>query len=147
MKKIKGNITQIRELEDSIRATNRYTEGLFTKKVKRPEQGDMPSRAFSRLLEVYLDAEFMELDWDMAFMDYLNKSIEWFTSRATVIKFWYDYRDNKAEMSVEETRINIICDVIPGFAVSLAKIRQIPVEENRNDYARKVVLPELSKRG
>lgn len=122
MRKLKGNIAQIRELEDCIRATKRYTEGLFTKKIEHSQQGDSPSRAFTRLLEVYLDHDFMGIDWDRDAVEFIKDGLDWYASRATVVKFWYDYRSNKAEISFDWDILVNICNIMPNFANALAVI-------------------------
>ena len=117
MRKITGTIAEIRKLEDDIRATKRYTECLSMGKKNHPEQGcSEPSVAYSKKLEIYLDADFQELDWDMDAVAYIISRWNWFKSRATIVTFWYDYRNNTAKLEVkDQATLDRLYQIIPGF--------------------------------
>lgn len=126
MRKINGTILQIRELEDTIRSTKRYTENLFTDRRNHPEQGNgEPSKAFTRTMEVYLDADYQEFDLAMDASELFQKKWDWITSRAIRVRFWYDYREGKASIEVKSD--NVLCQlskVIPGFSDAVGEINK-----------------------
>jgi len=117
MRRIIGTIIEIRELENCIRATNRYTEFLFTEKHPKDTQGaGLPCMAFTRPLEVYLDAEFKDFNWNADFYELVKNRWDWLRSKAVIVRFWYDYRDNKARMDVHsQNTLNRLAAIIPGF--------------------------------
>jgi len=115
-----GNILSIRAVEDSIRATKKYTEGVRTMFKKHPMQGtDFPSPVFCKLYEVYPD---MEVSWDMP----IGNCVEWLSENTLCIDviFHYDYRGNMAFVEViggaEEVRK--LAEAIPGFSDTLAMV-------------------------
>lgn len=118
---IAGNIGDIRAIEDSIRATKKYTEGIRTMRMKHPVQGEeFSSKVFTKYYEVY---PAIELSWDMAAgvaLDWL-----WGDTPCLDIWFWYDYRGNKASMEVRDgpAAVEELIRAIPGFgeAVAVAK--------------------------
>ncbi len=94
-----GNIESIRAIEDSIRATKKYTEGLLTLEKKHPQmiQGeDFPSRVFCKHYEVYPE---LEISWDMP----VGTAVDMMWGDTTIINiiFKYDYRINKASISIK----------------------------------------------
>lgn len=90
-----GNISDVREIEDCIRASKRYTEGRL-RQPSHPVQGDkFASRRFSKYYEVYPDTE---VGWDMpagAAIDLLWGDVEYVD-----VVFNYDYRCNEASVTV-----------------------------------------------
>ena len=97
-KEFRGNILAIRSLEDCIRATKKYTEGIQTIKKTHPVQGEeLPSRVFYKYYEVYPD---MEVGLDMAVGDFFG----WLGGGTPCIDvmFHYDYRVNKASVLVKD---------------------------------------------
>ena len=53
-----GSILAVRAVEDTIRATKKYTKGAFSKPPQHPIQGmDFPSRVLTEYYEVYPDTE------------------------------------------------------------------------------------------
>ena len=117
----KGNIINVRAVEDSIRATKNYTEGVRTMFKKHPVQGtDFPSPVFCKHYEVYPD---MEISWEMSaskFLDWL-----WQETPCIDVMFHYDYRENKAFIEVRDgTRaVMKLSESIPGFKDALAKVK------------------------
>ncbi len=115
-----GNIEPVRAVEDAIRATRKYTEGVLTQRHRHPVQGsDFTSRSFWKHYEVYPETE---LSWDMpasAAMDWLWASVPCIT-----VAFLYHYRDNKAWIIVKggQTAILMLGKGIPGFSEALAKV-------------------------
>ena len=115
----KGNIESIRAVEDCIRASKRYTEGIWTKHYKHPIQGeDFPSRDFFKYYEVYPDTE---ISWDMpagVAMDWL-----WGEVSRIDVRFHYDYRANKASIIVTNGAgaVKELTKAIPGFNEAIAK--------------------------
>lgn len=139
MLKINGSIAQIRDIEDTIRATKRYTEGLTMRRKDHPKQGDdMPSSAFARTLEVYLDSDFTQFDWDMDIRELINKRLEWLKSRATVLRLWYDYPNNRASLHLHSYAVENLCESIPDFEAALYKVKPFLFE-------REITNGEMSK--
>jgi hypothetical protein len=92
----KSTIMQIRAVEDCIRATKKYTEGIETVRKHHPIQGDgFPSRMFCKFYEVYPE---MDITWEMK----ADKAIDWLWGDTKHINlvFKYDYRVNQASLTV-----------------------------------------------
>jgi hypothetical protein len=88
-----GKITEIRDIEDAIRATHKYAEGLSSVGTSHPNQSKFPSRVFTKHYEVYPD---IVVDWDMPVSQMANWL--WGDADPVNVTFRYDYRDNKATM-------------------------------------------------
>jgi len=123
---ITGNIGDIRAIEDCIRATKKYTEGIGTRRAKHPVQGDgFPSKVFSKYYEVYPK---IELSWDMpagVALDWL-----WQDTPCLDVIFHYDYRANEASMTVRdgpEAKKQLV-KAIPGFGDAVVKTVNNKVE-------------------
>jgi len=115
-----GNIVNIRAVEDAIRASRQYTEGLSSLLKRHPDpiQGDGTSRVFHKHYEVYPG---VEINWNMP----ANVAIDWLwgdTPRVDVV-FRYDYRVNKASVVVMNGSIAVkeLAKTIPGFSDALAR--------------------------
>lgn len=113
MERIKSDIPKIRAIEDTVRATKNYTEGLFTASKVHPEQDNFPTRIFTKQYDIYPDSTVP--GWD----SYISEVIKWLRSRVIVIKFWYDYRNNKAEIIGQRNELAILCEMIPNFQETL----------------------------
>ena len=127
-----GNIGCIRALEDCIRATKKYTEGIATMRKKHPVQGeDFPSKAFCKYYEVYPSLD-VEVSWDMP----AGVALDWLWREYTCIDvvFKYDYRVNKATVTIknENGGIKELVHAIPGFGKALKAIRHNEVEPVEN---------------
>ena len=119
-REFKSNIIKIRAIEDSIRATKKYTEGIETVRKQHPIQGEgFPSKVFCKHYEVYPE---MEITWDMN----ADKAIDWLWGDTEHINlmFKYDYRVNQASMSVLSGNgaLNELKKSIPNFSNLLADI-------------------------
>lgn len=94
----KGNIITVRAVEDCIRATRKYTEGITTMAKKHPVQGeDFASKLFVKFYEVYPDLP-EKISWDMPAgqaMDLLFGDLP-----RVDVEFMYDYRYNKARVTI-----------------------------------------------
>lgn len=116
-----GSIPAVQAVEDSIRATKKYTEGIRTMREHRPIQGEkFSSRKFCKHYEVY---PTLEVGWDMSIIDaifWLGKGIS-----CVNVLFEYDYRDNKARVSVEDGQgaERELISAIPGFKDALDRIK------------------------
>lgn len=118
-----GAIIAVRAVEDSIRATKKYTEGVGTMRTKHPVkvqgEGQFPSKKFVKYYEVYPE---VELSWEMP----AALAIDWLWGETPCIdvRFNYDYRVNTAEVIVRggETAVKQLAKSIPGFSESLAKV-------------------------
>ena len=115
-----GSIVEIRSIEDSIRATKKYTEGIGTMRKKHPIQGEeFPSKVFCKYYEVYPTTE---LSWDMPVgvaLDWL-----WHDVPCVDVMFKYDYRVNKASVAVTAGlgAIRELRNAIPNFREALARV-------------------------
>ena len=115
-----GNIVSVRAVEDCIRATKKYTKGVFRKQVQHPIQGeDFPSKVLIEFYEVYPD---VEVSWNMP----VGKALDWLWGDVACIDvlFKYDYRVNKAEVVIKDGAVAVkkLAEGIPGFSLELAKI-------------------------
>lgn len=95
MYSLKGTIQEIRIIEDAVRKTEQYTEGLFTEGHKHPIQGEESTRAFKKQYELYIDAPLHK-------RTDIKGALKWYDSRVAIFKFWYDYREQEASMEVSE---------------------------------------------
>ncbi len=116
----KGTIIAVRAVEDCIRATKKYTEGIRTIHRKHPIQGeDFPSRMFCKYYEVYPD---VELSWDMP----AGVALDWLWGETPCIDvlFSYDYRVNKASVIVHDgpKAVQELTKAIPDFDGALARV-------------------------
>lgn len=118
--KYNGDIMAIRSIEDTIRATKKYTKGAFLKPAKHPIQGEeFPSKVVTEYYEVYPD---MEIGWDMSIID----ATFWLAGETPHIDviFRYNYSNNRAEMIVHGSNgvVKMLKDGIPDFSRELSKV-------------------------
>jgi hypothetical protein len=108
-----GSITEIRAVEDCIRATKKYTEGILSKKHPQPIQGaDFPSRVLHKHYEFYPNVP--EISWNMP----VNTAVDWLFSDSPCVRvsFRYDYRANHATATVHnELDAETLRKTVPGF--------------------------------
>jgi len=119
-KEVYGNIISIRALEDCIRATKKYTEGIQTIRKTHPVQGEeLPSRVFYKYYEVYPD---MEVGLDMDYRDFADWV--WGDTACIDVMFHYDYRANKASVLVRDGdgAVKKLMESILGFGDVLKAI-------------------------
>lgn len=127
-----GNIEVIRAVEDCIRATKKYTEGIGTMRRQHPIQGEeFPSKTFVKYYEVYPDTE---ISWNMP----ANVAIDWLwadTPRIDMM-FYYNYRSNEARVVIKNGNgaIQKLIDNIPNLKTVLEK-----TEERYGKHLEKVV--------
>jgi len=117
--RLSGDIMSVRAVEDSIRATKKYTKGAFSKPIKHPIQGeDFPSRILTEYYEVYPDVE--EVTWDLFSPEFWS----WLRTRHVDVRFQYDYRQNMALMQVHggEKAMTALNKAVPGFAEAVSGI-------------------------
>ena len=119
----KGDILSIREVEDCIRATKKYTKGVFRKQVKHPEQGeDFPSRVITEYYEVYPDIE-VEVGWSMP----ASMAFAWIFGDTPHIDVWfhYDYRNTEARLEIDggEKAVAKLMKGIPNLESLLSGLR------------------------
>ncbi len=115
-----GSILVVREAEDCIRATKKYTKGAFSKPRKYPVQGeDFPSVFLTEYYEVYPDTV---VGWNMSAVD----AWAWIWGDVIHIDvlFQYDYRSNKAKVIVRGgTRaVDELVRGIPGLGSVLSRM-------------------------
>ena len=119
----KSNILLVRDLEDTIRATRKYTKGAFSKAASHPIQGEQfPSKVLTEYYEVYPD---LEIGWDMR-AGGENSAWAWIWGDVIHIDiiFLYDYRDNKAKVTIHggKDAMEKLKEGIPGFKAIIAMI-------------------------
>lgn len=117
-----GNIESVRAVEDCIRATKKYTEGIGTMRLKHPIQGeDIPSRVFNKYYEVYPDLK--SVSWDMP----AGQAIEWLSGGTPCydIVFHYDYRSNYASVHIKDgdDAVEKLSAKITGLSQALRAVR------------------------
>lgn len=125
-----GNIIAIRSVEDCIRATKKYTEGIRTMRKAHPVQGEeFPSAVFYKYYEVYPD---MEIGWDMSADDFMD----WVFGETLCLDlmFHYDYRANKASVTIRDgidaiKKLNLS---IPGFKNAVKAVNGMEPIEREN---------------
>lgn len=115
-----SNIAGIRAVEDCIRATKRYNEGIGTMRTKHPIQGEgFPSKKFRKYYEVSPDTE---ISWDMP----AGVAIDWLWRDVVIVDvvFEYDYRVNTASMVVMDGQkaLGKLVKAIPGFREALKSV-------------------------
>ena len=118
--KFSGTIIAVRDVEDSIRATKKYTEGISTIRSKHPIQGaEFPSRKFMKYYEVYPE---VDVSWDMP----AHIALDWLWGETPCIDilFNYDYRANKAEVIIKDGQdaVQQLEKSIPGFSLTIATL-------------------------
>ncbi len=104
----------MRNLEDSIRATKKYSEGVHIMATNHPIQGaDFPSKKFCKYYEFYPDAEINSF-WDVpVFGNY----------RVIGITFIYDYRINRAEVQMtRKADMDELQKAIPSFGQNIVDV-------------------------
>ena len=119
--KYSGSIGSVRAVEDCIRESKRYTEGVFHKHVNHAIQGEsFPSRVFTKYYEVYPD---LVISWDMP----AGKALDWLWGEYLFIEvfFFYDYRNNKASIVITDGKdaVNILKTKIAGVARTLSQLK------------------------
>ena len=115
-----GNIGSVRAVEDCIRATKKYTEGLMTMRKSHPVQGEeFPSRVFCKHYEIYPNTE---ISWDMP----VGTALDWLWKDVACINVLlkYDYRVNRASVEVRDGPVAVkeLVRGIPGLSDALAKV-------------------------
>lgn len=119
-----GKIPFIRAIEDSIRATKKYTEGIRTMRTKHPIQGEgFPSKVFCKYYEVYPEVNIRGgAFWDLP----VGVALDWLWRDTPCIDviFKYDYRENKASILIEDgaSAVRTLAEAIPKFSDTLAKV-------------------------
>lgn len=116
-----GAIMAVRAVEDSIRATQKYTEGVTTLKVQHPIQGDdFPSKKFCKYYEVYPNVDVSNMSF--------STMLEWLTgyTHCVDVKFNYDYRVNKASVIIQDGHdaVSELTRSIPEFGKRLELVTQ-----------------------
>jgi len=122
-----GDIMAVRAVEDCIRATGKYTEGVFSRQRKHtdaPIQGDdFPSRVLTKYYEVYPD---IDLDKSRPFWDAVMTTSDWLWGDTPHVDmtFWYNYATNKARVLLLGGNgvVKLLEDEIPGFREVMGKV-------------------------
>ena len=119
-----STILAVRGVEDCIRATTKYTEGISTMRKKHPIQGDeFPSKTFCKYYEVYPE---VDLDEIRSLFGAVDTTLSWLSQETSCVDviFKYDYRQNKASIVIKDGPIAIreLAKGIPGFSEALAKV-------------------------
>lgn len=115
-----GSILAVRAVEDTIRATKKYTEGFFTRFAEHPVQGsEFPSRVLRKYYEVYPDTE---IGWDMPASE--GWAWVWGDTPHIDIDFKYNYQMDKAIVIIHggDGVVKLLEGGIPGFGEALGKV-------------------------
>ena len=119
-----GNIIIIWAVEDCIRASKKYTEGVKTLRKKHPVQGDdFLSKKFCKHYEVYPDINIEEIKplWDA-----VKDTSDWLWGETPCIDvmFEYDYRHNKGSVVIKDgvEAVKELAKAIPHLSESLAEV-------------------------
>lgn len=117
-----GTILAVRAVEDTIRATKKYTKGAFSKPIQHPIQGEeFPSKVLTEYYEVYPD---LELSWDMPASQ--GWAWVWGDTPHIDVSFKYNYIRDLAMVVVHGGNgvVDLLGDGIPGFTDALAKVTE-----------------------
>ena len=121
-----GGIMAVRAVEDTIRATRKYTKGAFSKSAQHPIQGEeFPSKMLTEYYEVYpyLDLEQKIPAWGamMAFSDWL-----WGDTPHIDVYFRYNYTNDHAKVIILGGNgvVKLLGEGIPGFEAALDKVTE-----------------------
>jgi len=117
-----GSIIAVRAVEDTIRATKKYTKGAFKSPARHPIQGeDFPSRVLTEYYEVYPDTE---LGWDMPASD--GWAWVWGDTPHIDVLFKYNYQRDKAIVIIHGGNgvVKLLGEGIPGFEEALGKVQE-----------------------
>ena len=117
-----GDILSVRDAEDCIRLTKKYTKGAFRKSGTYPIQGeDFPSRAITEYYEVYPD---LDISWETS----LSDAFAWVFGDVIHIDVFFSYNyspnKNKAKMIIHGGN-GVVRDLergIPGLREALGKL-------------------------
>jgi len=129
--KITGNIESIRAVEDCIRATKKYTEGISTIRQRHPIQGNgFASKVFRKHYEVSPDME--RPNWDTP----AGKAYDWLLTPGIHVRFYYDYRTNRAVMEIREKELARLEKAIPKIERAIRAVvpcanRQVGTVNNK----------------
>ena len=119
-----GNIESVRAVEDCIRATKKYTEGIGTMRKKHPIQGeDFPSKVFCKYYEVY---PHVDLEEKRPFSETIGVAFDlwWRDTPFIDVIFKYDYRSNIATVNIKDgvKAVRELTKEIPNFGEALSAI-------------------------
>lgn len=131
-----GDILSVRAVEDTVRATHKYTEGIFSrynkKEEKRIQGGDFPSRIVTHYYEVYPD---LDLEDEMTMWDALLTTSDflWGAIPMVEIIFVYNYVRNRAVVTVRGGNgvMEMLENGIPGWKEKLEEVKE-PEEVHGN---------------
>lgn len=119
-----GKIPFLRAVEDSIRATKKYTEGIRTMRAHHPIQGEaFPSKVFCKYYEVYPEIDLRGGTlWDLPMG--VGFDLLWRDTPCIDVIFKYDYRGNKASILIEDgaDAVKLLSNKIPKFSDTLARV-------------------------
>jgi hypothetical protein len=148
----RGNISDIRDIEDCIRASKRYTEGRLRQQDHPVQGGKFASRKFCKYYEVYPS---LEVGWDMpagAAIDLLWGDVEYVD-----VVFNYDYRCNEASVTIRGdstltglllSSIRGLCDVVRADMVSNGDLHDVTVLLRKAKViARQRMAQEIEQKG
>jgi hypothetical protein len=116
-----GWVTQVRAVEDIIRASKKYTKVVNVFKDSNEMQGkEFGSKVVTEKYEVYPD---VKVEWDMPALKAWAGLLFAETKMIDVI-FRYDYRDNQAQMKVVDgpDGVEELKKAIPGFTEAIEKL-------------------------
>ncbi len=121
-----GNILAVRAVEDTIRASKKYTKFVLYKNGDRPIQGgDFPSRVLTENYEVYPD---LDIEQRMPLWDAVMTTSDWLWGDILHIdvSFKYCYQQNKARIIIHGGNgvVKLLEEGIPGFKEVLTTVQE-----------------------
>lgn len=119
-----GDTEAVCAVEDSIRASKKYTEGVLTRRHRHPDEMQgigIPSRAFCKYYEVYPDIDFA-IGLDMKVSDFMDWV--WGETRHINVTMFYDYRAGQATLEIAggAGAVEELSRTIPGFREAVATL-------------------------
>jgi hypothetical protein len=116
-----GWVTQVRAVEDVIRASKKYTKVISPSRNTHPIQGDeFAGRVVTEKYEVYPD---VKVEWDMPALK-AWASLVFAETKMIDVVFHYDYRNNKAYFETVDglDGVEELKKAIPGFSEAIDKL-------------------------
>ena len=103
-----GRIPFVRAVEDSIRATKKYTEGIRTMWSHHPVQGgEFSSKVFRKCYEVYPEIDLRGGTlWDLPAG--VGLDLLWRDTPCIDVIFKYDYRENNSDPSTDHQTSQVL---------------------------------------
>ena len=137
MKEIKGNIVEIRKAEDCIRQKTNYRE-VFGQN-HNPSQGDEKSVVITKVYWIFLNIKD-ELSWESSINDIVMYLIP-----EAIVRFWYNYKTNRAEIKVRESEWRYLTKEVPELKLIARFIEEQEIDRNGREASNHNKVLEVPK--